>query len=211
MEVVQAFSTLLNLNEVYIADLDAIQDPRRIHHRKIIADISRREEMDVILDAGVSNIDDASELIDSGVRKVVIGAETLQSWDAVQNIPSKFNQDHLIFSLDLRAGKILSQCSDLSVMEPMKALECLQSEGWQEIILLDLERVGSGEGIETSLAAEVRAKLPELRLLLGGGTDNPEELLKLESLGIAGVLIASALHRGNITARHLSALGRNPI
>ena len=205
LKVAKAFRTLLNLNEVYIADLDAIQDPHQIHHRKTIADISRREGVDIILDAGVSTVDDIRELIDCGVRKVVIGSETLQTWDAVQDIPSKINPEHLIFSLDLRAGKILSRCPALSAMEAMEAIECLASAGWQEVILLDLKRVGSGEGIETSLATEVRAKLPELRLLLGGGIDNPEELTVLKSLGVSGVLTASALHRGTITARHISA------
>ena len=90
-------------------------------------------------------------------------------------------------------------------------MEYLQSSGWQEVILLDLERVGGGEGVETSLAADVRRKLPDLHLLLGGGLADPEELIALKTLGVAGVLIASAFHRGIITARHLSALGRNPL
>jgi len=211
LEVARAFRNLLSLNEVYIADLDAIQNPHQTHHRKIIADIARREGMDVILDAGISDIETAREWIESGVCKVVIGSETLRAWNALHYFPSKIHRDHLVFSLDLHAGKILSQCPALSVMEPVEAVEYLQSAGWQEVILLDLERVGSGEGAETSLAAEVRAKLPDLPLLLGGGIAGPEELTSLESLGIAGVLIATALHRGIITARHLPALGRNPI
>lgn len=210
LEVAKAFRNLLNLNEVYIADLDAIQDPHQIHHRKIIADMARLEGMALMLDAGVSNIDDARELIDSVVCKAIIGSETLQTWDAVQDIPSKINRDRLIFSLDLRADKILSRCPVLSAMRPMDAVEYLQSVGWQEVILLDLERVGGGEGVETSLAAEVKTKLPNLHLLLGGGIKNPEELTVLKSLGISGVLTATALHRGTITARHLSALDRNP-
>ncbi len=205
LEMAKAFRDLLNMHEVYIADLDAIQDPHQIRHRKIIADIVLEEGLDIMLDAGVSNIDDARKLIDSGVSKVIIGAETLQAWDAIEIIPSEINRDRLVFSLDLRSGKILSQCPALSAMEPMEALARLQTSGWREVILLDLERVGSGEGMITPLAKEVRAKLPDLRLLLGGGINGPDELAKLKSLGIAGALIASALHRGTIAARHLSA------
>jgi HisA/HisF family protein len=211
LAVARAFRKLLNLNEVYVADLDAIQDPHQKHHRKIMADIARGEGMDIMLDAGVSNVDDALELIDCGVRKVVIGAETLQSWNAAKDIPAKIGRDHLIFSLDLRAGKILSQCPVLSEMAPLEAAGYLQSFGWQEIILLDLDRVGGGEGMETSLAAEVRSKLPDLHLLLGGGIADPEELIVLKTLGVAGVLIASSLHRGIITAAHLSAAGQDPV
>ena len=118
LAVARAFLNLLNLNEVYVADLDAIQDPHQKHHRKVITDIARREGLDIILDAGVSTVDDTLELIDCGVRKVVIGAETLQSWEDVKDIPARISRDHLIFSLDLRAGRILSQCPDLSEMAP---------------------------------------------------------------------------------------------
>ena len=207
LAVARAFRDRLNLNEVYVADLDAILDPRQNRHRKIIADIACREGMDVILDAGVSNIDDIRELIDSGIRKVVIGAETLRTLDAVHDIPAKIHRSRLVFSLDLRAGKILSQCPALAAMEPLEAAAYLQPAGWGELILLDLGRVGGEEGIGTLLAAEVRAKLPVLRLLVGGGLAGPDELVALQSLGVRGVLTASALHRGIITAGHLSALG----
>jgi phosphoribosylformimino-5-aminoimidazole carboxamide ribotide isomerase len=143
-------------------------------------------------------------LIGCGVCKAVIGSETLQTMDAVQHIPSRVNRDRLIFSLDLRDGKILSRCPDLSAMKPMEAMECLASAGWREVLLLDLKRVGSGEGIETSLVREVRTKLPDLHLLVGGGIANPGELTVLKSLGASGVLTASALHRGTITARDIS-------
>ncbi len=205
LKVAQAFHTLLNLNEVYIADLDAIQNPHQAHNRGIIAEIASREGMDVLLDAGVSNIAGIRELIDCGVCKVVIGSETLQTLDAVQHIPSGIKRERLIFSLDMLDGKILSRCPDLSAMKPMKAMECLASAGWREVILLDLKRVGSGEGIAIPLVREARAKLPELRLLAGGGIANPEELTVLKSLEISGVLTASALHRGTITARDILA------
>jgi phosphoribosylformimino-5-aminoimidazole carboxamide ribotide isomerase len=206
LKVAKAFRTLLNLNEVYIADLDAIQNSHQARNRRIIAEIASREGMDVLVDAGVSNIADINELIACGARKAVIGSETLQTLDAVQHIPSRINRDRLIFSLDLRDGKILSRCPDLSAMKPLEAMRCLASAGWREVILLDLKRVGSGEGIAIPLVREARAKLPELRLLAGGGIANPGELTALKSLGISGVLTASALHQGTITARDISAL-----
>jgi phosphoribosylformimino-5-aminoimidazole carboxamide ribotide isomerase len=110
----------------------------------------------------------------------------------------------------MRAGKILSPCPELAALEPLKAVQYLKPAGWQEIILLDLERVGGGEGVETLLTAEVRATLPGLRLLVGGGLADPEELVALQSLGVSGVLVASALHRGIITVEHISALETPP-
>jgi phosphoribosylformimino-5-aminoimidazole carboxamide ribotide isomerase len=162
--------------------------------------------MNVILDAGISDVEDAGAWLSLGVHKAVVGAETLRQWTALEQIPAAIDGNHLAFSLDIRGGKVLSQCPELAVLSPIEALRYLQSAGWQEIIILELSRVGSGEGVNHALLAEARAKFPGLRLLAGGGIASPSQLAELESLGITGVLVATALHSGIITAQHLSAL-----
>jgi phosphoribosylformimino-5-aminoimidazole carboxamide ribotide isomerase len=203
----ESYHSRLGLNEIYIADLNAIQGTGFTGHRNMIAELAGRERMDIILDAGIPNAEKAGTWLELGVEKIVIGGETLHSLDALQDIPAKISRDRLIFSLDLRAGKILSQCPALADKHPMALLELLQSAGWCEVILLDLSRVGSREGADHTLAAEACANFPDLKLLTGGGIADPKELLELKSLGISGVLAATALHSGIISARHISALG----
>ena len=87
-------------------------------------------------------------------------------------------------------------------------MEYLQSSGWQEIIVLDLARVGSGQGIDRSLIVEAQASFPGLTLLVGGGVTGPEELNRLQSHGVRGVLVATALHDGTIAPQHLPGLNQ---
>jgi phosphoribosylformimino-5-aminoimidazole carboxamide ribotide isomerase len=208
-EVARAFRDRLGLNEIYIADLDSIRSFGQTNHREVIAALAAREGINIILDAGVSHVEGIRAWLDLGVHRVVIGSETLCAWDALRDFPSRSGGSRLAFSLDFRAGKILSRCPALAAIPPMEALEHLRFSGWQEIILLELRRVGSGEGIDCELAAEACASFPDLNLLVGGGMADPEELIKLQSLGINGVLMATAFHRGIIGARHLSALRGN--
>jgi phosphoribosylformimino-5-aminoimidazole carboxamide ribotide isomerase len=202
--IAQAFRDKLGLNEIYIADLNAIQGSNQNSHKKVIADLAGRERIGIILDAGASDVDAARAWLDLGVRKIVIASETLRTWDALQDIASKIDRDRLVFSLDFRAGAILTQCPDLLTMPCMEVLGHLQSSGWKEIILLDLRRVGSGEGADRALVAEARANFPHLDILVGGGIADSVELAELRRLGVAGVLMATALHRGTIIAQHLS-------
>jgi phosphoribosylformimino-5-aminoimidazole carboxamide ribotide isomerase len=202
--IARAFRDRLGLHEIYIADLDAIQSAGRSNHKEIIAILAGKERIHIILDAGTSDIEGARAWLDLGVRKIVIGSETLLTLDALHNIPAAIAPDRLVFSLDLRAGNILSQCPVLSAMKPMEALKHLFSAGWSEIILLDLKRVGSEAGADGILAADAHCTFPDLRLLIGGGIANPEQLVEFESCGIAGVLTATALHRGIIRKEHIS-------
>jgi len=204
--VARAFREQLGLEELYIADLDAIQAGEQTSHRELIATLAREEGFQVLLDAGVSDELTAQRWLKLGVDKIVIGAETLKSWGALQELPSRLPSEDMIFSLDLRGGKILSRCPELATLEPVAALAQLQASGWQEIILLDLERVGSGKGVDHELVTRIRAEFPQISLILGGGVTGMEELLALKKLGAAGALMATALHRGKLNARQVRLL-----
>jgi len=203
----RVFRDSMGLNEIYIADLNAIQGSGD-HYGQITA-LARSEKTNIMLDAGISSSKNVHARLHLGIRKAVIGAETLDRLATLREIPARTNSDHVVFSLDLRAGKILSNCPAFASLSPLEALEHLQSAGWKEVILLDLGRVGSGGGVDCAFVNEVRTKHPDLSLLVGGGISSPEQLLELKSLGVAGVLTATALHRGTITAKHLTEIGLN--
>ena len=202
LAVAAAFRDRLGLTELYIADLNAIQSRGQTPHRDLIASLARGKNLSVLLDAGASEPEDARAWLDLGIRKAIFGAETVHRLRALQEIPEKVNPDQLVFSLDMRAGRTLSRSPDLASLSPIQVLGLLRSAGWHEVILLDLCRVGSEGGVDHALAVEARAKYPELSILVGGGIANPEQLAQLESVGISGVLVSTALHRGTITARH---------
>lgn len=206
MALARAFSDRLRLHEIYIADLNAIQGFGRTGHRNLIACLSRIPGSSIMLDAGVSDTDDARDWIELGVGKVVIASETLDAPSTLEDLPAAIDGDRIIFSLDLRGQKILSKCSEFAALKPIRALAELARAGWQEVILLDLERVGSGVGTDTDLIAEANKELPGLRLLIGGGVRGIEDLKGLKSAGAAGVLIATALHQGLIDARQIEGL-----
>ena len=62
--------------------------------------------------------------------------------------------------------------------------------------MLDLARVGSGEGPDVALIAELHGAFPDLELLAGGGVRSVDDLRALDAAGAAGALVATALHRG---------------
>lgn len=205
VQVAKAFREQLGIEEIYIADLDAIQTGGQASHVKAITALAEAG-FHILLDAGVSEVDTAQKWLSLGVGKVVIGAETLNTWEAMEELPTRLPIERLVFSLDMRAGKILSGCQELVAREPLAALEHLEACGWQEVILLDLERVGSETGIDQELISRVRAKFPGTSLILGGGVKGADDLLALKRLGVAGALMATALHQGKLNAEQVRLL-----
>lgn len=206
--VARAFRYQLGLTDLYVADLDAIQN--RGDHRHIVTRLANQENMTLYLDAGISQPQAALAALENGARKVIIGAETLPSWQALRAVSKAVPVDRLIFSLDMVQGKVLSSNPELASLAPAQLLERVVSEGWNEVILLDLARVGAENGVDRDLIKTLRRNAPQVSLLIGGGVRNMDDLAQLEDLGVDGVLLATALHRGVIDARHRPQSGSSP-
>ena len=72
--------------------------------------------------------------------------------------------------------------------------------------MLDLLRVGSGEGPDLTSISELHARFPDLELLAGGGVRNAADLGALADAGARPApSIATALHNGAISADELRA------
>lgn len=202
LAVIQAFRARLGLEEIYVADLDAISRTRP--PTPLISRLAG--EARLLLDAGVSDVDGAHRVLESGVHKVIIGSETVADQAVLASLPSAVPVERMIFSLDLRSGAVLSGDALLARAQPLEVLAMLDQLGWQEVIVLDLARVGTGAGVDQALVAEASRRFPRLRILAGGGVRRVEDLHALRAVGAAGALVATAFHQGAITADDLRAL-----
>lgn len=205
ISVVKAFQAQLNLHEFYIADLDAIQRTGRNY--TVIADIIRQvKNVNLIVDAGIATVEAAQEIVDLGVGQIVVGSETLENLDDLLRIVERFGQQRVIFSLDMKAHQVLSSSLCLRKMPPQELARRVQEIGIRTVILLELDRVGTGSGVDVTFFTSMAQACPELTFIAGGGIKNMEDLKILQRLGIHGALVATALHNGTITAERLKTL-----
>jgi phosphoribosylformimino-5-aminoimidazole carboxamide ribotide isomerase len=181
-----AIARRFGLDELYVADLDAIAGTGA--NDAMIADLAR--EARVMVDAGVNEQEPARALLDLGVDRVVVGTETLADAEAFARVPDA------VLSVDLRDGRVLSRDGQLAGIPALDAVARLQSTALREVIVLDLARVGTGAGPDVALVSALHDAFPELQLLAGGGVRDADDLRALETAGAAGALVATALHRG---------------
>ena len=145
LNVALAFKNL-GFKTVYIADLDAIMG--KADNLAILQQIVKKTGLDLMVDAGVTDFAKAEHLFSCGVAKVVIGTETLTTFDFVKEAIECFGNKRMIVSLDLQAGKALSKSDLLSSLSALELTSKLQNLGVCELIVLDLARVGSTEGVD---------------------------------------------------------------
>jgi HisA/HisF family protein len=188
--VARALRDRLGLRELYVADLDAIAGGRG--HDDVLRALATEAEL--MVDAGVGDAAGVERVLSLGAARAIVGTETLNNAAAFAELPL----DRLVLSLDMRAGRVLARDPELATLGPGEALARLARAGLREAIVLDLARVGSGEGPDVGLLGELHGRFPQLALLAGGGVRDAADLRALGQAGAAGALVATALHSGAI-------------
>lgn len=205
----RAFRERLGCEECYVADLDAIAggSPQRPLVRAVASEYGGR----VLVDAGVAHAGRARQLVADGVGRVVVGLETLASFDALRAIAGAIGPERVAFSLDLRGGEPLSRGgAPPHAGSPLELAGAAVAAGAAAVILLDLARVGTGAGVDVALLAGLRRALPGVELLAGGGIGSRADLERLADSGADAALVASAVHDGRIGRDAIDALRSRP-
>lgn len=194
----------LGFMELYVADLDAITGGQP--NSTLFKQIVNTTGLELMVDAGVTNLQRAEEVLDSGVSKVIIGTETLTSTNFVAEAVASLGTEKVIVSLDLMATRVLSGFDLGRLAEPVTFLRELEALGVSQIIVLDLAKVGSREGANLALLREALRSI-KAEVLVGGGVRDVKDLVELKDLGVSGVLVATALHSGKISPENLRQTG----
>jgi phosphoribosylformimino-5-aminoimidazole carboxamide ribotide isomerase len=195
LDIAKAFRAHFGLTCLYLADLDAIDGaaPALATYTAL-----QRAGFRLLIDAGLRTVADAQSLLDAGVAGVVAGLETLFSPEELAALVHVAGAARVVFSLDLKNGQPLA-AGTWSVTEPSKIAARAIALGVRRLLVLDLARVGTNSGPGTEAFCKgLKESFPDVELLAGGGVRGREDLVRLQTCGVDGVLVASALHDGRL-------------
>jgi HisA/HisF family protein len=182
--------------QLYVADLDALQG-RPVQLAVLRALLQALPEVELWLDAGLADASAGQalrrELAAFASRIVLVyGSESLRSREALQRCfaaaPAQEGADAehpgAALSLDRRDGQRLdvAGCWDAVDLWP------------QRLIVMTLERVGSGAGPDLETMREVRRLAPRATVIGAGGIRSESDLAHAGEAGADAWLVASALH-----------------
>ncbi|MDD2768140.1 MAG: HisA/HisF-related TIM barrel protein [Methylococcus sp.] len=175
--VVEAFLRLHPFEIFYIADLDALMGG--ICQRKLIMEMQEAFPGVIFwVDQGLPDAADHTSIVP------VVGSESLDTTERLRQTSSR----DWILSLDFFDGFLKG---------PADILEC--PESWPDrVIVMSLNRVGGFDGPDLESLERVRRIAPGKRLIAAGGVRDGGDLAALESRGVHAVLVASALHSGDL-------------
>ena len=197
VELARQYVDHYKLTELYVADLDAIEDSIQVARPapqlngpviQLVAGLGAP----VWLDAGVSSVDRARDALDLGAAHVVVALETLRSFEALRAICDDIGGRRVAFSLDLRCGEPIA-AGEIARETPEQLAARAAGAGAGGVIVIDLARVGTRTGLDVELLERVRKAVPGVTLLAGGGVRGAEDLEQLAGAGCDAALVATAI------------------
>lgn len=137
--------------------------------------------------------------------KVIVSTESLDSLDQLHQVEQIREAGvEPIFSLDQHCDSIITRNENLKQLTPLEWIHHAYQFGFRELILLDLAGVGTMRGFidqspQACLIQEIRAELPQTRIISGGGVRSPDDVAQMLTCGCSHVLVASAIHQCSFT------------
>jgi len=184
VDVVSGLLSAVPARALYVADLDAIEG--RCDNRVSIERIAVAfPALSLWIDAGIASERDALPFLLDGLGRIVLGSESQKDASLLGAM-----RDRAILSLDFRGDDFLGPPSlrEDPTLWP------------QDVIVMTLARVGTGNGPDFAKLASVRRQRPDARTYAAGGVRGRQDLAALAAIGVVGALVASAIHDGRLSA-----------
>jgi phosphoribosylformimino-5-aminoimidazole carboxamide ribotide isomerase len=190
LSLLAAYRETLRPGIVYVADLDRILGCGD-HDALLGRLVEAAPEACFLWDGGFPDAAAIAGAARHSRITPVLGTETLRS---IEELGSR-----AVLSLDLDASGLVSRSALVAPLREEEVLDRARRSGVRSVIVLLLDRVGTGRGLPRERLRALRIAAAGLDLVAGGGIADLDDLLFLRDAGFSGALLATALHDGLIS------------
>lgn len=179
---------------LHVVDLDGAACGERVN-AGAISGIAAACRLALEVSGGIRTLDQIAALLDSGVRRVVLGTVAVEQPEVVEAACARWGEQ-IVLGLDVRAGKVAMrgwlQTTD---REAEVFGQQMVARGVRRIITTDVERDGTltapnFAGLQAFMAAV------DVPVIASGGVATVEHIRRLRALGAEGAIVGRALYDG---------------
>lgn len=180
---------------LHIIDLDAAFGKKP--NTKLILDIVNRIKIPVQLGGGIRSYDKATELLDAGVRRVILGSMAIKNPEETLWLLEDYGPERVVIALDHRNSLVTIQGWQETTDAVLDyVLEKYVEAGfkWFLVTNVDTDGMFSGPDLET-----FKRIAPRASIIASGGVSQLSDLTKLTMHGVKGVVVGKALYEGRFS------------
>jgi phosphoribosylformimino-5-aminoimidazole carboxamide ribotide isomerase len=184
---------------LHLVDLDGALAGKPVN-LEVIAAIAKNVRIPVQLGGGIRTLDTIAQLLEVGVKRVILGSIAVKQPELVAAACKKYG-DRIVVGIDARDG--LAAVEGWGIAGGIGAEELakkMAEVGVARIIYTDISRDGTLSGVNVSATAAL-AKASGIPVIASGGVRDladMEAIKQAASDGIEGVIVGKAIYTGSL-------------
>lgn len=202
LEVAKMFEDA-GISRLHLVDLDGAK-AKHIVNYKVLETIAGKTNLIIDFGGGLKSDEDLEIAFNSGATMVTGGSIAVKEKDTFLNWLEKYGSEKIILGADAKDGKIaVSGWQETTELAVIDFITEFQKQGITKVISTDISRDGMLSGPSFDLYSDIIKTLPEIEIIASGGIANMDDILKLDEMGVPGVITGKAIYENRITLKEI--------
>ena len=181
---------------IHVIDLGgALEESKNL---ELVKEIRDSVSVPIQMGGGIRTKEDALNLLDMGIDRVILGTVAMENHEVVKELSDSFGKERILVALDSKDSQVLvrgwTKKTDKTAPEMGKIFEKLGAGG---ILFTNVDYEGLLKGFSLKPLEEL-LNVVKIPVIYSGGVSTLNDVKKLSQTKAAGIVIGSALYKGNI-------------
>ncbi len=186
------------LKRLHVVDLDGAKNGK-VANLKVLETIARATDLTIDFGGGIKTDADIESVFDAGAKMASIGSVAVKNAEKFFAWLEKYGGEKILLGADASNGRLaINGWQTATDLEILPFLKSYYARGVTQIFCTDVSKDGLLQGSAVELYKNILERLPKINLIASGGVGSIEDVLELERIGCAGVIVGKAIYEGRI-------------
>jgi len=191
------------LTRLHVVDLDGARRGR-VTNLKVLETIASGTNLTIDFGGGIKRTEDVRAVFDAGAALVGVGSVAVKEPEKFFAWLDEFGGEKILLGADVKDGRLaIDGWQTATEIEILPFLREYFARGVRQCFVTDISKDGLLAGSANELYARILSEIPALELTASGGVSNMEDIIELEKIGCAGVIVGKAIYEGRIKLEEL--------
>jgi phosphoribosylformimino-5-aminoimidazole carboxamide ribotide isomerase len=202
LEVAKMFEAA-GITRLHLVDLDGAKAKHIVNH-KILETISSNTNLVIDFGGGLKSDKDLEIAFNSGAKMVTGGSIAVREKDTFLKWLEKYGAEKIILGADAKDRNIaVGGWLETTSLPVIEFISEFNNKGITKVISTDISRDGMLSGPSFELYQEIMDTLPKVEIIASGGIATMAEILKLDEMGVPGVITGKAIYENRISLKEI--------
>jgi len=186
---------------LHVVDLNAARGDEK-DNSSVIHQIAQNVQIPIQTGGGIRNFDRIEEMLQYGVRRVILGTAAVSDPDFLKEACEKY-PDSVAVSIDARDRFIATDgWKNITEIRDTDFLERIENWGVSAVVYTDISKDGMLEGINLDAILDINSHT-DIPVIASGGITDIKDIEMLEKHSLYGAIIGTAMYSGTIPIEEL--------